>query len=320
VLSKSKKAYDILYKYEKICELKYKEWLYPFRALTSFPEDIQVQTVTGCNAYCAFCPNGKTENPIPPGKMEGDLYRKIIDECVKKPVRRISPYLMNEPLCDSELGWKIKYITERKKNRLSIKLNTNASLLSGKLLEDILESGLDRLNISFHGISKEVYEKSMQGLEYEKTLANVNNVLEAKKQMNKEKPKITITMVKTKLIDSQIDDIKSYWGKRNVSIHIQPMENRANGYIRDKGLNPDNWETYSRCKRLFKQAYILYNGDMVLCCADWERTTILGNVKEKSIEEVWNGENAVSIRKKFLRKNTKGLLCHSCLRQPRQLI
>ena len=163
-----------------------------------------------------------------------------------------------------------------------------------------------------------MYEESMQGLKYEKTLDNVNNILEAKKKMNREKPRITITMVRTKLIDSQIDDIKSYWGKRNVSIHIQPMENRASGYIRDKGLNPEDWKPYIHCKRLFKQAYILYNGDMVLCCADWERTTILGNVREKSIEDVWNGEKALSIRRKFLSGDTKGLLCHSCLRQPRQ--
>jgi len=59
---------------------------------------------------------------------------------------------------------------------------------------------------------------------------------------------------------------------------------------------------------------------MVLCCADWERTTILGNVKEKSIEEVWNGEKAISIRKKFLSGDTKGILCHSCVRQPRRYV
>ena len=57
---------------------------------------------------------------------------------------------------------------------------------------------------------------------------------------------------------------------------------------------------------------------MVLCCVDWERTTVLGNVKEKSIEEVCNGEKATSIRKKFLRGHTEGLLCHSCLKQLRK--
>jgi hypothetical protein len=158
----------------------------------------------------------------------------------------------------------------------------------------------------------------MQGLHYEGVLDNVNNFLGKKRSISAAKPKVTITMVRTKQIDSQIKNIRNYWKKRKIGVHIQPLENRANGYIRDRGLNLEKWQPYLHCKRLFTQAYILYNGDMVLCCADWERTTILGNMKEKSIEEVWNGEKAISIRKKFLSRDTKGLLCHSCLRQPRR--
>lgn len=317
-MRKKHKRYYIPGVTDKPWVCKYKEWFRSFRPVPSFPEDIQIQTITGCNASCVFCPNGKTKNPFSPGKMEDDLYRKIIDECVEKPVKRISPYLMNEPLQDKELGWKIKYIAEKKPAGLSIKMNTNASLLKGDMVDGILTGGLDRLNISFHGISKKVYERSMQGLDYEKTLTNVNGFLEAKRRMNATKPKVTVTMVKTNWIAPEIDEIRSYWNKRNVNVHIQPLENRANEKVENKGLNPKEWQPYLWCKRLFTQAYILYNGDMVLCCVDWERTTILGNVKGKSIEEVWNGEKAVSIRKRFLDGDTVGLLCHSCLKQRRQ--
>jgi MoaA/NifB/PqqE/SkfB family radical SAM enzyme len=318
LLRKKHKRYYIADKAEKMWSCKYKEWFHSFKPVPSFPEDIQIQTITGCNASCAFCPNGKTNNPFPQGKMEDDLYHKIIDECLKKPVKRISPYLMNEPLRDSELGRKIKYVAERKPPSLSIKVNTNASLLEGDTVGSILNSGLDRFNISFHGISKEVYEKSMRGLEYEKTLANVNNFLNTKVKTKAIKPKVSVTMVRTKWIESEINNIRKYWKVRNVSVHIQPLENRANEHVKNKGLNPKEWQPYLWCKRLFTQAYILYNGDMVLCCVDWERTTLLGNLREKSIEEVWNGEKAVSIRRKFLDGNTAGLLCHSCLKQLRR--
>lgn len=318
MLRKKHKKYYIPDATDKLWSCKYKEWFRSFKPVPSFPEDIQIQTITGCNASCAFCPNGKTKNPFPKGEMEDDLYCKIIDECLRKPVKRVSPYLMNEPLRDRKLGWKIKYIAEQKKSAPSIKINTNASLLKEDMISDILNSGLDRLNISFHGISKEVYEESMQGLVYEKTLNNVNNFLETKWKMKTIKPKVTITMVKTKWIESEIDEIRNYWHKKEVSVHIQPLENRANEQVKNKGLNLKEWQPYLWCKRLFTQAYILYNGDMVLCCVDWERTTILGNVREKSIEEVWNGKKAVSIRRKFLSGNTEGLLCHSCLKQLRQ--
>jgi uncharacterized Fe-S cluster-containing radical SAM superfamily enzyme len=133
---------------------KFIKWFESCEPVPGFPEDIQIQTITGCNASCVFCPNGKTKNPIKPAKMDDDLYKKIIDECLKHQVKRISPYLMNEPLMDGKLGWKIKYIAEKKPKKLSIKINSNASLLKGDMVDQILDSGLDRLNISFHGISR----------------------------------------------------------------------------------------------------------------------------------------------------------------------
>ena len=34
--------------------------------------------------------------------------------------------------------------------------------------------------------------------------------------------------------------------------------------------------------------HILFDGVVVLCCMDWRREVVLGNVKDKSIEEIWN--------------------------------
>jgi len=286
-----------------------------YEPIPSFPEDIQIQTVTGCNASCVFCPNGKTKNPIPFAKMEEDLYRKIVDECLSHNVKRISPYLMNEPLLDKAIGEKIRYIADRKDKRPSIKINTNASMLKGPMINSLLTSGLDRLNISFHGMSKKTYEESMQGLNYEAVLANVNDFIREKERRKAHKPKVSIVMVKTKQVEQELDAIRQYWGKRKVGTHIRALENRANRDIQQKKLNPEKWHAFNWCKRLFTQAYILANGDMVLCCVDWERTTVLGNVRTHTIKEVWNSQKAVDIRKNFLSGHTEGLLCHACLKQ-----
>ena len=61
------------------------------RPIPSFPRTLQIQTLTGCNADCVFCPYGATADTQPKGKMEWDLFRKIIDETARYPVRRISP-------------------------------------------------------------------------------------------------------------------------------------------------------------------------------------------------------------------------------------
>ena len=297
--------------------LKYKflEWFKSYKPVPDFPEDIQIQTITGCNASCQFCPNGKTKTQIKPTKMDDDLYQKIVNESIQNKVKRISPYLMNEPLLDKNIGWKIRYIADRKPRSLSVKINTNASMLNGNMRDQILNSGLDRLNISFHGISKSVYEESMGGLKFEEVLSNVNNFIMEKKKRKLKEPQVRVVMVKTKLINKEIDKIREYWRERGVGTHIRPMENRTNSLIQRKNLNPDKWHHFRWCKRLFTQAYILATGDVVQCCVDWDRTTILGNVKDKSIKEIWNGDKAVSIRKKFLNDDFRGLLCNKCLKQ-----
>ena len=50
------------------------------RDIPSKPDHVQIQTVTGCNADCIFCPNRKTKRHIPLGRrMEWDLYRSVVD-------------------------------------------------------------------------------------------------------------------------------------------------------------------------------------------------------------------------------------------------
>lgn len=80
-------------------------------------------------------------------------------------------------------------------------------------------------------------------------------------------------------------------------------------------MRKKKWNRFTWCKRLFTQAYILWNGDMLLCCVDYGYTTVLGNVAEQSIREVWNADKAREIRRRFLCGETAGLLCHSCLKQ-----
>jgi hypothetical protein len=81
------------------------------RPVPSFPRTIQIQTFTGCNADCIFCPYGESYETQPKGKMPPELFRRIIDEAAEHGVRRISPCLMNEPLMDRDLFEKVRQRT-----------------------------------------------------------------------------------------------------------------------------------------------------------------------------------------------------------------
>ncbi len=101
------------------------------RRVPKAPKAIQIQTISGCNGNCVFCPNKKTKISIPyKDQMEESLFYSIIDQCIDLGVRRISPYLMNEPLLDSRLPKLILYITKHKKHRQYTKINSNGSMLN----------------------------------------------------------------------------------------------------------------------------------------------------------------------------------------------
>jgi hypothetical protein len=249
--------------------------------------------------------------------MDWDLYRRIIDECTKHHVRRISPYLMNEPLLDPEIGDRIAYISQKKRFPTFSKINTNAALLDQEAALKILDSGLDVLTCSVHGIIKGKYERTMVGLHLEEVLENIDRFLELKRKRKKKKPEVRITMIRTKLIESDVPKIKAYWKPRGVKVNIRPMTNRVNKRISTLGISARPMELFDSCTRLMQQAYINVRGEVLLCCNDWEQTTIMGDLSHQSVQEVWNGETFQNIRRRFLNQDLKGLLCARCYIQKR---
>ena len=106
------------------------------RRIPAFPEVIQVQTVTGCNADCVFCPNKKVSAGLAHGRMSADLFHRLADEISTWETRRVSLYLMNEPLLDRQLPEKIAFLAERKKPGTLITLNSNGSALDEEMAAD----------------------------------------------------------------------------------------------------------------------------------------------------------------------------------------
>jgi sulfatase maturation enzyme AslB (radical SAM superfamily) len=284
------------------------------RPIPDFPRTIQIQTFTGCNADCIFCPYGETYTTQPKGKMPIELFRRIIDEAAEHKVRRISPYLMNEPLMDRDLFDKVRYINERIPD-CKVVITTNGHFLTPPIVDKILGmgDGIHKVYVSFQGIDKEAYVKTMRGnMEFERTHANVIHFIEEQARRGLDRPQLWITMVDTEVIDAK--KAVAYWQSKGVASKYTTLENRG-GNIKDAETfsHSHAMSYFSTCTRLFKQAYIMFNGDLVLCCVDYSREQVLGNIVGSSIEQVWNGPVAKEIRRKYLAHEFEALpLCGNC--------
>ncbi|MEK7284221.1 MAG: SPASM domain-containing protein, partial [Acidobacteriota bacterium] len=217
-------------------------------------------------------------------------------------------------LMDRDLFEKIRYIHAAIPG-CKVVVTSNGHFLTPPVVDAILAlgSGLHELYVSFQGLDREAYERTMRGsMNFDRTLANVNHFIDEQRRRGLDRPKLWITMVDTAVIDAR--KAVAYWRARGVASKFTTLENRggnirnAESFSRTKAMS-----YYTTCTRLFKQAYILFNGDMVLCCVDYSREQVLGNIMNSSIHDVWNGPVAQEIRRRYLAHEFDGLpLCGNC--------
>lgn len=258
-----------------------------------FPKYIMLQTTSHCNGRCIFCPYPEVKDELPQGNMGGNLYRKIIDECSQynSSIERIMPYLMNEPLMDEDIVKKINYAKE-KNPQSSIHILTNGSLLTEELSMALINSKLDWVGISVHGIyPKTIYDA--MGLNPELTLKRIGQFIEMARRSGRNIEEfIIITFLKHKyLTEKEKEETFNFWqekGIRRISYFEGPISRAGNV----SSLPRVRHFSVGGCTTIWANELlpILYNGDAVICCMDWRREVVLGNVKNSSIYEIWNGK------------------------------
>lgn len=256
----------------------------------SFPRAVEFQTLSTCNAKCVFCPHFQSPEDIPHGRMDDALIHKIIDECSKYMVGRISPYLTNEPLMDKRMPWILQEIKKKARFPVKTKINTNANLLTEDVSKKLIDAKLDQLWISVNGYSEETYRASMD-LDFTVSMNNINTFLDMKKILGAKRPKVVVTTIRTKLVEHEMEKAKEFWAVRDVDFRIHNLDNRS-GEEAASAIRPDSRKPAPKrnCDLFLKQAYIVENGDMIICCHDWKQTVVVGNVAKTSIREVWNSD------------------------------
>lgn len=267
-----------------------------------FPPEVWIENTNFCNAQCVMCP--RDSHVRKQAFMEFGLFEKLIKEIAKfnNIVRRIHLHNFGEPLLDKDLAKRIKFAKAYYiKHTYFV---TNAYLLSPKRSEEIITAGLDEFKISFYGTDHSTYNNTMLGLNFGTTMSNIKEFFKIRKRMNRRKPNVIIQYVphqnngwKVKeffnLFSSLID--KSM-GDR---LYIFPLHNYGGvkSYIetKDKILNI--------CKYPWRTTVILNDGKVAACPMDYNGFEILGNVKDNTIEEIWNNP-----KYKLMRQNFKKLL------------
>ncbi len=282
----------------------------PDHQLATFPAEIQIETNTACNATCVMCPYPEVSKEMKPGRMDAPLYEKILGECATEPtVWRLEPFLNNEPFTDVRM---VDWITMAKQRvpHAVVTVTTNGSLVTPKITDRLIHSGLDAIWFSFNGATKETYEQIM-GLSWDQVKKNIDYLLD------KRPPSLRVytNMIDTVPMRGEIAENVRYWQSRGVQSGASPFVNRA-GNVRN--FDELNYRAHAAqparlCELLYRKMYIGYNGDVLLCCMDWRRRVVLGNVRERSLREIWLGDRYQHYRQLHEEGRVNELeLCSTC--------
>lgn len=279
------------------------------------PPRIQIQTQSGCNGRCVFCPNEAVLNSdLSQGRMPPAEFQRIIDELAKTPPRRVSLYLQNEPMLDKRLPDFCRYVTERIPSASTL-VTTNGTYLSEASAAALIGAGLKRIKVSIQSLVRERNMDIMGSVcDSDKVVKNVLGVRKVMKELRAKDFDLRVSTIVTKMNEDEIDGMHRFWKSHGVKMVTSALENRGGNIANALEMNGAEMRTRSDCIRPHREMCVLYNGDAVLCCVDWHRVEVVGNVFQDGVANVWNGARLQHIRKAFKEGDTQALpeICVNC--------
>lgn len=110
---------------------------------------------------------------------------------------------------------------------------------------------------------------------------------------------------------SNLSKLKSPYKIKDVENNTKKLFNNRAG---NANVGNDVTLPLNQCCNLpFYKIDVDVNGDVLLCCSDWYRKEILGNVIEENILDVWNNSKYSKIRNSLIHGNRKECkLCSKC--------
>jgi radical SAM protein with 4Fe4S-binding SPASM domain len=293
------------------CGLAYSSYHDGLVAVDYMPLIYQIEPTSRCNLACRCCPRQELDSYI---DMPMALFDSIVDQ--------IAPYAyavklsyLGEPLLHPDIITMIQCLKQRTAAHVS--LYTNATRLTHKLGVDLIRSGLDEIVFSLDGFDEETYSFNRRKARRSLVWRNIEDFLLLKLRR---KPSATINCVRlANVTGEERNRLREYWAEYNCPVEFSPFVTWS-GQLR-------NWQSLSSelkrspidklarvpCAELWYKTLITADGEILVCCNDYKRTVYLGNVKNSTIANVWNGDAMVALRESHIAAEySNAKICGHC--------
>lgn len=299
--------------------MKLKQILNKYRNLKSYfhrkiickgyPEVFNIELTNSCSMSCVMCPRRFMKRKV--GFMKLELFKKIIDQ-FNGYTYAVWLHHFGESLLHPKLKQMIAYARSKK---IKTQLSINPILLTKTNIKKIKD--LDYLHISLDGTNEETYKKLRgKNADYDQAVSYIKSFLRLKK-----KPYTTIAIIKLKETEKELEDFKKQWkdsGINNIEIKEFTTWDGSKKEITSLASDHQLSEAYKKslqypCLRPWHRFTILWDGKIVPCCYDYDGKCIIGDLNKQTLEEIWNSEKILELRKQHVLNDfSNNLLCKNC--------
>jgi len=288
------------------------------------PYSISVEPTTACNLQCPECPAGLKQFTRDTGSMSPGLFKSITDQLSDNLLYMLL-YFQGEPYLNRHFFELVRHAREKE---IYTAASTNAHFLDPPGAEETVRSGLDRIIISLDGIGQEAYAAYRKGGSYDTVTEGIRNLVKSRHDLGSKTPYIILQFIVFRTNEHQVEEVRQL-GKRLGVDEVQiksaqiydfgngnpliPSENRHSRYRK----MPD--ERYAiksglknRCFRMWTSCVVTWDGLVLPCCFDKDAAYRLGDLKQATFRDVWQGASYRDFRLKIL-KDRKGVgMCCNC--------
>ena len=286
------------------------------------PFVVFVDPASACNFQCSFCPTGHRDMIRDTGRYQGamkyDLFQKIVDDlgAFDSPIKVLRLYKDGEPFLNKRLADMIAY-AKASGHVEYIDSTTNGTFITPERLGPVIEAGLDKINISVDGMTREQYSRfTKTDFDFDGFVKNVRWLYE-----NKGQCEVVVKIPGELITEAQRQEFYDTFGDHCDRIFIEnfapcwpEFDIEAHTGVKIQGgiYQQDVGDT-DTCPYIFYGYSVNADGLVSSCFLDWERKLVIGDARRQSMKEIWTSDAMNALRLQHLEgKRCENAVCGGC--------
>ncbi|MFP6640787.1 MAG: radical SAM/SPASM domain-containing protein [Myxococcota bacterium] len=284
--------------------------------LPYLPQEISIEPTNRCNFTCSFCPQSNPDHfaQIPADALTPQRIAQLLQKLRASGVKGdlLHWTLDGEPFMNKSFH-ELLYIA-RDYGFTTFHFATNAMLLTRERLHQLPGDGV-KIAMTPDFCSDPEYFEEVRGTKgsWQVVLDNLRAAL-ADDELGHIEFKVTdISSFRIRdpaELDRRFEALQALFpSSERISFHRRVFHN-ASGTMESRIESKDN---YRLCPYPWYTLFIAHNGDAVACCRDLEHQTVLGNLFEQDVMEIWNGEKYQALRRDLVEQHPeRQAACKGC--------